>query len=107
MSEKPTLENTPQIDNKAKIIAYVAGENGIAIHVENAKFRGSLPIIGYFQVQDEDNSIWQGEDRKYYADVFCSWHGTDRDDELLTLELDDYPDEVIIGWDDEVIAAIG
>lgn len=107
MSEKPTLANTPQIDKNAKIIDLVEVIDAIAIYVENAHFRGSQPLTGMFQVVDADDSIWQDGNGVYHADVFCSWHGTDRDNELLTLILDGYPTHVIVGLDDEVVASIG
>ena len=107
MSKKPTLENTPQVDKNAKIIDQIEVKDAIAIYVENAHFRGSQSLTGMFQVVDADDSIWQDDKGVYHAEVFCSWHDTDRDNELLTLTLKEYPTHVIVGLDDKVVASIG
>ncbi len=107
MSKKPTLANTPQVDKNAKIIDQIEVKDAIAVYVENTCFRGSQSLTGMFQVVDADDSIWQDGDGVYHAEVFCSWHGTDRDNESLVLTLDGYPTHVIVGLDDEVVASIG
>ena len=107
MSKKTTLENTPEHDPHAQVIAYRSIKDAQAIYVENTKFRGSQPLTGLFEIYDTDDSIWQNKDGIYHAEVICSWHGTDPDEESLTLTLEGYLNHVIVGLDDEVIAAVG
>ena len=107
MTDTPTLETTPKSDPKARILEQKPCDNGIVVYLENARFRGSRPLSGFFQIPDDDGYIWQEKDGSWRVAVLCSWHGTDADEELLELELADQPQEIIIGWDDNIVTLIG
>ena len=78
------------MNEKINVVSMRSVEDVATISVNCARFQGSEPFSGEFQVADTDLCIGLNpESNKQIAFVYCHLGDCDTDDEMLEIEIDD------------------
>ena len=95
------------MQRKIRIIATRNVDDAATLFVQSARYQGSEPFSGHFQVVDADLCIGlNAETNKQVAFVYCHVGEGQGEDEMIEIEVDDTVIQISEGYTGEIVDRI-